>query len=574
MWWRYFRRKRHRPVTASLAVFALAFVACAVPSSHAVVSPPGLSSTPALADVCLVGSWMLLIETSGPSVAQFSGLGGATMTISAIGAETFDYASSRPLLVTFDPNAAPLVETLRGTATYQDDSSGGLLTRVGTSSQVKVTATLDGVPQSPGAFEVTGANSATYTCSSTQLFEHFDAIDSRASFSRIREVGATDPPIPTSSRRAYALTSDGLVPLNLVAGTEGTPIAVRADDLAIAPDGKTGYMTTDGAGTNTVVPFNLATGSRGTPISIDWRRAKTPTALSPYGPKVASTYPTVIAIAPDGKTAYLGARIVTNSLPGANSLFAFVVPVNLKTRISGTPIPIGVNTIPSAIAITPSGARAYVVTSSTIPHGYIGTVIPVNLITKTAGIPIRISSGAPSAIAITPNGKTAYITTYNATASALVPLNLATNRLGIPIRVGESSIVAVAITPDGARAYVAADAFVDGVYTGVVVPVDLATNALGTRTPPTGRPQPLGHHPYSRRQGRLCRHLHWGRYRRHQRGGARRPLHECLTHSHTASAELRQLPRHRPLGRPDHILARGAGASSSRSGTRHRREAL
>jgi DNA-binding beta-propeller fold protein YncE len=480
----HIQRKGHPLLSASLSAFALFFVACAIPSGHAVTSPSGASSSQALGDACLVGSWMLLIEASGPTVAASSGLGGTTVTISAAGAETFDYASSRPLLVTVDPNSPPLVETLRGTALYQDRSSGGLLTRVGISSQVTVTATLAGVPQSPGTFDGAGSRTGTYSCDSTQLFEHFAATDSNSSYSRIREIGAAGPPISTSSRLAYVLTSDGLVPLNLASGAEGTPIAVHPDDLAIAPDGKTAYMTTAAATTNAVVPLDLATGTPGAPISIDWRKAKTPTALDPYGQRVASTYPMTIAIAPDGKTAYVSARIVTNSLPGANAMFAFLVPVNLKTRISGTPIPIGVNTIPGAVAITPDGARAYVLSSGIHP-AYAGTVIPVNLITRTAGVPIRIGSGVPSSIAITPNGRTAYMTTYNATASALVALNLATNRLGTPIRVGESSNATVAITPNGARAYVATDAFVDGVYTGVVVTIDLATGAIGTRTPLT-----------------------------------------------------------------------------------------
>ncbi len=143
-----------------------------------------------------------------------------------------------------------------------------------------------------------------------------------------------------------------------------------------------------------------------------------------------------------------------------------VIPVNTATDAVGNPIIVGSS--PSAIAITPNGATAYVTdegTTNTSP----GLVTPIDLATNTAGAPISVGSG-PDAIAITPNGSTAYVGNYN--DQTVTPVNLMTNTAGTPIPVGASP-TAITITPDGSTAYVTLG------NDSQDVPIATATNTAG-----------------------------------------------------------------------------------------------
>jgi YVTN family beta-propeller protein len=157
--------------------------------------------------------------------------------------------------------------------------------------------------------------------------------------------------------------------------------------------------------------------------------------------------PSAIAISPDGATAYV-----------ANRGDGTVTPIDTATNTAGTPI--GVGSDPSAIAISPDGATAYVGNAGD------GTVTPIDTATNSAGTPIGVGSG-PDAIAITPDGATAYV----AAGDAVTPIATATNTAGTAITVGPNAS-AIAITPDGATAYVAGG--------DVVTPIATATNTAGT----------------------------------------------------------------------------------------------
>jgi sugar lactone lactonase YvrE len=146
-----------------------------------------------------------------------------------------------------------------------------------------------------------------------------------------------------------------------------------------------------------------------------------------------------------------------------------VIPVNTATHAVGTPIAAGSG--PSAIAITPNAATAYVTdegTTNTAP----GFVTPIDLSTNRAGTAIAVGSG-PDAIAITPSGKTAYVGSYN--ADTVTPINLATDTAGTPISVGAAP-TSITITPDGSTAYVGR-AFDSGIE------IDLATNSTTPEGP-------------------------------------------------------------------------------------------
>jgi DNA-binding beta-propeller fold protein YncE len=112
-------------------------------------------------------------------------------------------------------------------------------------------------------------------------------------------------------------------------------------------------------------------------------------------------------------------------------------------------------------------------------------VTPVATSTNTPGRPIMIS-GYPAAVAITPDGKTAYIVSYFPKATTVTPVVTATNTPGRPINIDGigrlTSETVIAITPDGRTAYIA-----DGNHR-TVIPVVTATN-----TP--GRPIKIGRVP-------------------------------------------------------------------------------
>ncbi len=264
---------------------------------------------------------------------------------------------------------------------------------------------------------------------------------------------------PTVLFAYVANFGDGTVtPVNLATGRPGAPIKVGngPEAIAITPDGKTAYVVEPYRGT--VIPVNLATGRPGTPTSLYTSRRGIPF--------LQALDPNVIAITPDGKTAY-----VVEPYRGT------VIPVNLATGRPGAPIQVG-NSTPFAIAISPGGRTAYVATlavpPSTIALVAAGTVIPVNLATGRPGAPIKVGRN-PQAIAITPDGKTAYV--VDSYDGVIIPVNLATGRPGTPIKVGTDP-QAIAITPDGTTAYVASQA--DGNGDGTVIPVNLATGRTGT----------------------------------------------------------------------------------------------
>jgi YVTN family beta-propeller protein len=150
-------------------------------------------------------------------------------------------------------------------------------------------------------------------------------------------------------------------------------------------------------------------------------------ALRPPGPWV-----------PPNGTAY-----VINSGGGT------VTPIDLATSTAEKPI--DVSGEPATIAIAPDGKTAYVATGFTSSRTSAQAVQPIDLATNTAGKPINLQ-WPPDAIVITRDGKTAYA--INGFPSLTVtPINLATNTPGKSIKLSEPP-QATAIASDG-KAYVA-----------------------------------------------------------------------------------------------------------------------
>ena len=303
-----------------------------------------------------------------------------------------------------------------------------------------------------------------------------------------------------------------VIPVDLTTNKPGAPLNVGkgagTNDLIVASDGKTGYVTNED--TNSVNRINLATGELGKTITV----GSEPVAIafvpntnekwawtSNYGGKSITTVnlatgqvgqtisvpdvgPNTVAFTPDGKMCYV-ANWGTNSVAGNT-----VTPIQVTDGgANGHVLPdITVGPNPNWIAITNDGKTAYVenkggksvmpidVANNTVgeaipmpglpiemqisPDGKLGyvavaggvdEVIPLDLTTTPAkaDTAIKLPSGTqPHWIAFTPDGQTAYVVGNG--NSTLTSITVATNKAASPIKVStdpDSDILAIAIVP-------------------------------------------------------------------------------------------------------------------------------
>ena len=130
------------------------------------------------------------------------------------------------------------------------------------------------------------------------------------------------------------------------------------EDMAITPDGREVYATTDQT-TVTVL------------------RTSRPAVVR----RITVGFAAAVAIAPDGRTAFVtGSDYLTT---GAGQLTA----ISTRTNTSAAPITVGKDAA-NDLAISPSGRWAYVFDSD-------DSVMPVNLATGLAGTPIRVAPQPP-----------------------------------------------------------------------------------------------------------------------------------------------------------------------------------
>ena len=251
---------------------------------------------------------------------------------------------------------------------------------------------------------------------------------------------AGDTPAGKYTTTAYVVSSETgtVTPIDTQNGAAESPIAVGhgADAMAVAPNGRTGYVTVSGG----VVPIDLLSDIPGRLIPI------------PGGPRS-------IAITPDDKAAL----VVT--------LDGRLYRISLSSGTVATPVTLPAKAV--NIAITPDGRTAYMATNV---HAHELRVMVYNIDTNTVLSSVQEPDGA-MALAVAPNGATAYVANF---LSKVTPLSTATNALGPPINnVGRSGSVykAIAITPDGQKLYV-----VDSSGRSVI-PIDTSTNKPGTPIP-------------------------------------------------------------------------------------------
>ena len=207
-------------------------------------------------------------------------------------------------------------------------------------------------------------------------------------------------------------TSVTPVATNTLSSTPRAPISISGypSTVAMAPSGATAYVANQSA--STLTPIDVATDTAGTAISL---------------PDVTDS----IAITPSGSKAYLTSK-------SGNE----VIPVTLSTSTAGTPITVG--TGPTGIAIAPNGTKAYVANTGS------NSVTPITLSTDTAGTAISVGTD-PTSIAFTPDSAKAYVSNYN--SSSVTPITVSTGTAGTAIST-PATPTGIAITPDGSTAYV------------------------------------------------------------------------------------------------------------------------
>ena len=170
------------------------------------------------------------------------------------------------------------------------------------------------------------------------------------------------------------------IPVATGTNTPGKPIRLagtlwRSRSRRTAGPAPTSSASTKGKLSGSVIPVAIATNTPGPPILISG----------------GDSGPTVIAITPDGKTAYVvGAPPTRSSRSGPP-------PARRASRSRSAAAPL------MAIAITPGGETAYVVSGNAGHSGHAGATA-----TNTPGTPIK-SAVCRWAIAITPDGKSAYV---------------------------------------------------------------------------------------------------------------------------------------------------------------------
>jgi YVTN family beta-propeller protein len=200
------------------------------------------------------------------------------------------------------------------------------------------------------------------------------------------------------------------------------------------------------------------------------RRASLPVATVVLAVAAGAGTPAAAASAPRvacmPRTAYVGSEYRTVAAQDTA-----VTPINTCTNKAGPAIPLGEGWAPpSAIAITPNGATAYLLGVNQVGAGM---VTPIRTRTNKAGRAIPVGAD-PRAIAITPNGATAYV--VNASSDTVTPIRTRTNKAGRAIPVGADPR-AIAITPNGATAYVV------NASSDTVTPISTRTNKAGPAIP-------------------------------------------------------------------------------------------
>ena len=238
-----------------------------------------------------------------------------------------------------------------------------------------------------------------------------------------------------------------VTPIRAASHTAGRPIRVGRGPalIAISPDGQTAYVVSVGS-TLPDVPGPVTL----TPIRTATNRPGreiTVCAAENLGGVIS---PGAIAITPDSQTVYI-------SCPG------MVVPVRAEAGTASEPVRLS---SAGALAMAADGRTLYVAN----PDG--DTVTPVSTATGEPGPPIVVDS-SPGGMVLTPDGTAVLVLT----SAGVTPVDTATNRAGQPVAI--QGAYGLAVAPGGGPAYVLARPDPNS-QQGFVVPVDIRASTAGT----------------------------------------------------------------------------------------------
>jgi YVTN family beta-propeller protein len=237
----------------------------------------------------------------------------------------------------------------------------------------------------------------------------------------IRGFGPPGPiAISPDGRTAYVFEDDRrLVPIDLqvdvaepaITFRPGSGVGEHAESLAISRNGRNAILGSFNARRRVV---------SGTVAVVDLRSGRVKAVVHGF------VHPSAIAIAPNGRTAYV-----------ADPTRGTVTPINLRTdRALAAPELTAEGAFPDAdaAAITPNGKTVYIADNRT----GVATINTATRSPKPAGLTLR----EPRDLAITPNGATAYFTSGD---GSVIPIDLATGTER-PALIGLGSPAAIAIT--------------------------------------------------------------------------------------------------------------------------------
>jgi len=212
--------------------------------------------------------------------------------------------------------------------------------------------------------------------------------------------------------------------------------------IAITPDGQHAYVANT-SGTISVIDTTTNTVT-----------ATISDSDGPFG----------VAVTPDGTRAYVSNGAGTVSVVDTSSN-------TILTNIPITDFPVPCCGFPArslaAIALTPDGARGYVVSAST------GKTYVIDTASNSMIATIRTDPGQPLSIAMKPDGTRVYTASVGFEARAFV-IDTASNTILATISAGGAPPF-VGVTPDGTKFYIDANM--------AVTIIDTATNTISTTIP-------------------------------------------------------------------------------------------
>lgn len=262
---------------------------------------------------------------------------------------------------------------------------------------------------------------------------------------------ASRPPmslaISPDGRTLLVTDDDGVTAIDTTTGKPVGRIPVfAAREVAFAPDGRTAYVTTGfvrgGWSQSTFVPIDLATQTAGTEIPLATARAAM--AITPDGSTAvavgwyADTIDLVdlktgvteavslegyreflqVAIAPDGKTAYLGET-------AGSTQSSKVIPFDLASRTLGAPV-LEASSDLSSLAVTGDGKHVLATQPCPTGDGCQGVVVDRDLTTDAAPRTLPVSNltsieatrATPQHIVLAPSPSASFTAVSAATGSA------------------------------------------------------------------------------------------------------------------------------------------------------------